>query len=134
MSFDDFLSGKPRTEPGYQDMLDDDAANLFADWREKNSDDQSDGPLAGWCGKMPGVCLRLALNLEYLWLATTTRQETFTVTVPAIEAATLMIDQYFKPMAARAYGDASLPQADRNAATLARPPKGAIRAMPLVKH
>mgnify|MGYP002279637793 CR=1 FL=1 len=101
-------------------MLDDDAANFFQDWRKAHAAEQPEGQMASWWGKMPGVCLRLALCLEYLWLAATTRQETFAVTYAAVEAATVMIENYFKPMAARAYGDASLPKAERNAATLAK--------------
>ena len=101
-------------------MLNDDAADFFQDWRKQHSENQPDGSMASWWGKMPGVCLRLALNFEYLWLSTTTRRETFEIKIPAVEAATVMIEQYLKPMAARAYGDASLPQAERNAATLAK--------------
>lgn len=100
--------------------LADDAVSFFQDWRKGHAEAQPEGAMASWWGKMPGVCLRIALCLEYLWLATTTRAENFTVTLPAIEAATVMIEQYLKPMAARTYGDAGLPQAERNAATLAK--------------
>lgn len=64
--------------------------------------------MASWWGKMPGVCLRLAVNLEYLWVSTTTRQENLIVSYEAVNSAVAMIEQYLKPMAARAYGDASL--------------------------
>ncbi len=100
--------------------LSEDAANFFQDWRAEHAANQPDGAMASWWGKMPGVCLRLALCFEYLWLAATTRQENFVVTYAAVEAATVMIEQYLKPMAAKAYGDAALPQAERNAATLAK--------------
>lgn len=100
--------------------LTEEAATFFQDWRSNHADDQPDGPLAGWWGKMPGLCLRLALCFDYLDRASTSREESFQIETWAIEAATIMIDTYLKPMAVRAYGDASLPQAERNAATLAK--------------
>jgi len=100
--------------------LTEEATNDFQDWRVKHANAQPEGPLAGWWGKMPGVCLRLALCFDYLDRATTSREESYQVGPWAIEAAATLIDQYLKPMAARTYGDASLPQAERNAATLAK--------------
>ena len=38
----------------------------------------------------------------------------------AVNAAAALIEDYFKPMAARVYGDAALPEADRLAAVFAR--------------
>ncbi len=100
--------------------LTEEAANHFQNWRAQHALDQPDGPLAGWWGKMPGLCLRLALSFDYLDRASANREENYQVEPWAIEAATVMIDTYLKPMVARAYGDASLPQAERNAATLAK--------------
>lgn len=100
--------------------LTEEAAELFQEWRKEHGSNQPEGAIASWWGKMPGVCLRLALCFEYLWLSSTTRQESFAVSYAAVEAATVMIEQYLKPMAERAYGDASLPQIERNAATLAK--------------
>jgi len=100
--------------------LTDKAADQFQDWRVNHANAQPEGPLAGWWGKMPGLCLRLALCFDYLDRATTSREESYQIEPWAIEAASTLIDEYLKPMAARAYGDASLPQAERNAATLAK--------------
>ena len=38
----------------------------------------------------------------------------------AVLAAAALVDDYFKPMAERVFGDAALPEADRLAATVAR--------------
>jgi len=100
--------------------LTEEAANNFQDWRVNHGNAQPEGPLAGWWGKMPGLCLRLALCFDYLDRATTSREETYQIEPWVIEAAATMIDDYLKPMAARTYGDASRPQAERNAATLAK--------------
>ncbi|MFC1672654.1 DUF3987 domain-containing protein [Pseudomonadota bacterium] len=101
-------------------VLSDEAADLFQAWRKEHGANQPEGAIASWWGKMPGVCLRLALCFEYLWLSSTTRQESFSVSYAAIEAATVMIEQYLKPMAERAYGDAALSKAERDAAALAK--------------
>lgn len=101
-------------------MLTDEAADSFQAWRKVHGANQPEGAIAGWWGKMPGVCLRLALCFEYLWMSSTTQQESFTVSKAAIEAAMMMIERYLKPMAERAYGDAALPKAERDASVLAK--------------
>ena len=101
-------------------MLTDEASEFFQAWRREHGANQPDGAIASWWGKMPGVCLRLALCFEYLWLSATTRHESFTVSISAIEAATVMIEQYLKPMAERVYGDAAFPKEEKSAATLAK--------------
>jgi len=100
--------------------LSEEAATFFQEWRKEHAANQPDGSIAGWWGKMPGVCLRLALCFEYLNLSSTTRTENFEVPLIAVEAATVMIEQYLKPMAEHAYGNAALSKAERNAATLAK--------------
>jgi len=100
--------------------LTDEAADLFQAWRKEHGANQPEGAIASWWGKMPGVCLRLALCFEYLWLSSTTRQENFAVSYAAVEAATVMVEEYLKPMAKRAYGDAALPEEEKNAATLVK--------------
>ena len=100
--------------------LTEEAASFFENWWTNHLSDLPDGPLAGGWGKMSGLSLRLALCFDYLDRASTSREENYQIDKWAIEAATVMVDTYLKPMAARAYGDASLPQAERNAATLAK--------------
>ena len=100
--------------------LTDEASDIFQAWRKEHGANQPEGAIASWWGKMPGVCLRLALCFQYLWLSSTTRQENFAVGYAAVEAATVMIEQYLKPMAEIIYGDCALSQDERNAAALAR--------------
>jgi len=100
--------------------LTDEAADLFQAWRKEHGANQPEGAIASWWGKMPGVCLRLALCFEYLWQSSTTRQENFAVSYAAIEAATVMVQHYLKPMAERAYGDAALSKVERDTVTLAK--------------
>ncbi|MBB4286820.1 DUF3987 domain-containing protein [Roseospira goensis] len=79
------------------------------------------GLMASAIGKAPGLVLRLALALEHLWWAVTADPAPPSgVSVRAIHAAAALWMTYFRPMAARVYGDAALPRADRDAATLAR--------------
>ena len=49
--------------------LDDDAAALFQEWREANASREADasGLYLSHIGKLPGMVLRLALVLEFLW-------------------------------------------------------------------
>jgi hypothetical protein len=70
-------------------------------------------------GKACGQALRLALVLEYLWWSEDGGGEPGTVSAEAMQAATGMMDGYFLPMAARVLGDASIPEDERNARTLA---------------
>lgn len=103
--------------------LADDAAALFDQWRRENfaATDTATGRLAGHMGKLPGVVLRLALVLEYLWWAWGSDPiPPEVVTFRAVAGAAALVTDYFIPMAERAYGDAALPEADRMAATLAR--------------
>jgi hypothetical protein len=82
------------------------------------------GLLRSAYGKARGVALRLALVIEFLrWAAggqALTQGPPTVISVAAFEAACELISVYILPMAARSYGDAALPQAQRNAAMLAR--------------
>jgi hypothetical protein len=101
--------------------LADPAADVFQAWRLKHAADQPGGLLAGAYGKAPGQLLRLALVLEHLWwCGSATALPPTLISVPAIQAAAGLIEDYFLPMAARVFGDAALPDGDRHAATLAR--------------
>nr|WP_264185549.1 YfjI family protein [Roseicella aerolata] len=72
-------------------------------------------------GKARGQALRLALILEYLWwTANPAAPEPAVVSVQAMQAAAGLMDAYFLPMAARVLSDASIPEAERNARTLAQ--------------
>lgn len=73
-------------------------------------------------GKARGLALRLSLVLEYLWWCGdgSAPPEPKQISVRAMQAACDLVASYFLPMALRVYGDAALPEAERNAVTLAR--------------
>jgi hypothetical protein len=73
-------------------------------------------------GKARGLALRLSLVLEYLWWCGdgSAPPEPRQISVRAMQAACDLLGSYFLPMALRVYGDAALPEAERNAVTLAR--------------
>ncbi len=98
------------------------AADLFQEWRLANHHDDIDafGMYASHIGKLPGLTLRLALVLEYLKWSETERPEPETIGTEAIGYAAHLVDEYFKPMALRVYGDAALPEAEHHAARIAR--------------
>ena len=81
------------------------------------------GMLAEAYGKMNGSVLRLALVFEYLnWGNADPRHshaEPQQVSLASIRAAIEFVETWAKPMARRVFAEASVPQADRNAATLA---------------
>ena len=93
-------------------------------WRSKNSGQQkwASGLYLAHLGKMPGVTLRLALILEFMdwaWLPDTTEEPSH-ISARSFAKAVALVDDYFLPMAERAYGDAALPPDQRNAAVLAK--------------
>lgn len=98
------------------------AADLFEAWQTDNAetDDEASGLMKSFLGKLDGALLRLALTAEYSRWAWAGGGEPKEVSLSTMEAAATWFDDYAKPMAARVYGDASLPLAERNAATLAR--------------
>ena len=70
--------------------------------------------------KMPGYVVRLALVLEFLWWSVDGGSEPTIITRKAVVAAAHLVEDYFKPMAERVYGDASLPEKERMATALSR--------------
>lgn len=114
MATDDHGNAVPVTVP-----LTEEAAAFFHEWRVMHRDNESDSALLSWWGKMPGVCLRLAITFEGLWNSAEGKLLGH-VSKAAIEAATVMIDDYLKPMAARAFGNSVLTNKECNAAILAK--------------
>lgn len=97
------------------------AAGDFDVWRLQHVANEPPGPLGGWWGKQPGIVLRLALILEFLWwCATPGTPEPTEISDGALGGAAVLCDEFFKPMAARAFGDAALPEVERDAAHLAK--------------
>ncbi|MDE2006579.1 MAG: DUF3987 domain-containing protein [Rhodospirillales bacterium] len=84
--------------------------------------DETAGLMRSALGKVRGLALRLALVLEHIWWCAGDGYAGPPTAISArafAAAATLMAD-YFVPMGERVYGDAAIPKADRDAATLAR--------------
>ncbi|WP_308911503.1 DUF3987 domain-containing protein [Pseudokordiimonas caeni] len=102
-------------------MLSATARQYFAAWWEADGEaDHGTGKLKGWRGKVPGFVLRLALILEYMeWAAGPERPEPHEVGEKAIRHAIALADQYFAPMAERAFGMAAKPKISQNALVIA---------------
>jgi hypothetical protein len=98
------------------------AADVFEHWQADNAtiDDDSSSLFKSFVGKMDGAVLRLALIAEYTRWAFNGGEEPRQVSLDGLVAAAAFADDYAKPMAQRVYGDAALPEAERNAAVLAR--------------
>ena len=109
-------------EPVAVPFSDEAAAALHA-LREEAADLEqgSAGMFLSWLGKLPGFCLRLALifqHLEWCWHARSAAPDRIDAT--AVESAADLIEQYMTPMARRVFGEATLPQAERDARAIAR--------------
>lgn len=105
-----------------------DAVEIFQQWYEgKNTDDTNaaSGMLAEAFGKLNGGLARIALNFELLRWAVL-KEPIDRAPAPdhvsrrSVEDAMRFIEQWVKPMLRRVLAEASIPGADRNAATLAR--------------
>lgn len=98
------------------------AADVFERWQAENAviDDDSSSLFKSFVGKMDGAVLRLALIAELVAWAFTGGEEPRQISLNSLVAAAGFADDYAKPMALRVYGDAALPEAERNAAVLAR--------------
>ncbi|MEP6968099.1 MAG: DUF3987 domain-containing protein [Pseudomonadota bacterium] len=98
------------------------AARLFSQWwiEAKASVQGASGLIADFRGKGFGVVGRLALVLELLTWAWLEGDEPATVSERSVAAAIELFEDYFAPMAARVYGDASRPTAERAAVALVK--------------
>ena len=104
-------------------LLDPGAARVFEVWVGENGAavQEAASLYKGFCGKLRGTALRLALVCELLaWAAGNDTAEPTTVSAVSMNAALEFIEDYAKPSALRVFGDAAVPVCDRNAATLAR--------------
>ena len=99
-----------------------DAVAIFELWRTgAHHLDVVEGLAKDHWGKMPGMCIRIALVLEHLWWsASETLPEPREISAAAIKAAITLLDDYFKPSALRLYGDAATPKDLLATAMLAR--------------
>jgi len=103
--------------------LDPKASDLFEEWGRENSKGLEDCGLLykGFCGKLKGLVLRLALTAEIVsWAASDRMEEPRSVSLQTLAATIEFVEGYAKPTALRVFGDAALPAVERNASTLAR--------------
>ncbi len=100
------------------------ALGLFDEWRLAAAELEAGaaGLMVGWLGKLPGMALRLSLTLEYLaWAeAEDGTAEPAEVGLRAMQGAVMFLQLFAVPMARRVFGAAALPEAERDAARLAK--------------
>jgi len=79
------------------------------------------GMFLSWLGKLPGFCLRLGVIFEHLaWCWEDQSAPPDRIGEEAVSAAADFLEQYAVPMARRVFGEAALPQSERDAHFLAR--------------
>jgi hypothetical protein len=102
--------------------LSDQAAAMFHEWEKANAASDGDGGslYEAFVGKMSGTALRFSLVSEMTSWACAGGAEPDCVSARSVAGAIKWIEDYAKPMAQRVYGDAAVPQAERQAALLAR--------------
>jgi len=116
----------PRHDDGRIDphilLLADDAADVFEAWVRDNDATvrEASSLYKGFVGKLRGMVLRLCLVVELINWAATGDREPATISLRTLVAVLGFVDDYAKPSALRVFGDAALPEEERNAAALAR--------------
>jgi Protein of unknown function (DUF3987)/RepB DNA-primase from phage plasmid len=100
------------------------AAGALQAYREQVAEAEvgAAGLFLSWMGKLPGMATRLATILEHLhWVGDReTAGAPTAISEHATVAAIALLDAYALPMTKRCFGEAALPQADRDALALAR--------------
>lgn len=99
------------------------AAVAMQDWRRevKALESGAAGLFLSWIGKLPGFAVRLSVIFAHLaWLAEEAAREPEAVTLDDFSWALGFLSEYTVPMARRAFGEAALPEAERDARRLAR--------------
>jgi len=84
---------------------------------------EASGLFLSWLGKLPGMAVRIATNLEHLYWCGDHEQSDRppeAISARATAAAIAFLDGYATPTARRCFGEATLPQVDRDARMLAR--------------
>lgn len=116
MRVDDGGHGNPVRVP-----LSDDAKNLLDGLRHKTREweNESEGLLKSFIGKIPGVTVRLSLVLSYLeWASNQTDEEPRQIDAIHFKKAVLFVEAYLLPMARRTYADVSVSASERSARQL----------------
>ena len=104
--------------------LENDAADLFQEWRVRNAarEQGASGMFLSYLGKLPGRALRYSLVLRHLrWcVETPATPAPMSISKDVLANVLLLLDEYLIPMAERAFGDAALPEAERNSVAVAK--------------
>lgn len=120
---------KPRIDPFTMEPaavslpLNSKGGDIFEAWLGEEAANISDAAslFKGFCGKLKGMALRLALVSEFLaWADNEGAEEPTEVSERSLVAAIDFLEAYAKQTALRVFGDAALPPVERNAASLAR--------------
>lgn len=98
----------PFSEPARELM--DDFRRAVREWER-----ESEGLLLSFIGKLPGLAARLSLVLALLDWAATDGEEPREISEVQFAQAAELIEEYFLPMARRAYAFASVPKVERSA-------------------
>ena len=81
-------------------------------------EDDAEGLLLSFTGKLPGLAVRIALVLAHLIWAAGETEEPWEVTRAHVECAAHFVETYALPMARRAYADASVSRSEKAARKL----------------
>lgn len=103
--------------------LDPGAADVFELWMQEHQESYGEAAslYKGFCGKLPGIVLRLSLISELLtWAIGREEREPAQVGVRSVVQAIEFVEAYAKPSALRVFGDAARPVNERRGAALAR--------------
>ena len=99
------------------------AQDVLQEWRlaAAGMEQDASGLFLSWLGKLPGLAVRLALIFAYLdWAATGAGDPPAEIGTRNILRAVTFLENYAVPMARRCFGEAALPEAERDARKLLR--------------
>ncbi len=98
------------------------AAAVVQQWREQVAQMEAgaSGLFLSWLGKLPGFAVRLAVILEHLAWCASDHDPPEAIGEKSVLRAVTLLDEYAVPMTRRTFGQAALPQQERDARTLAR--------------
>lgn len=116
------IEGENGPQPGVM-RFSNEAANLHQNERERwyRRHAHAAGYFGSFIGKIPGMALRFSGLLALTdWSFRNEGAPPETISDDIVERAWAFFEDYFEPMAHRVYGDAAIPQAERDAAVIAR--------------
>ena len=107
------------------------AAAAIQDYRAQVAEAEAEASslYLSWLGKLPGMAVRIAIILEHLYWCgddEESKQSPASISERATVASIALLDRYAAPMAHRCFGDAALPQVDRDAIALAKGIKASL--------